>query len=187
MRTVSLLTRKGEVAIAKRIERGQVLVLKTISRSPIVLKELLAIGEELRKGTCSIKEIIRFDHDELAEENIKSRTRRTLRIIDKIDKLHQVALKQAAKLVERTPRAKKRTICKPSINWLGRALPCRGWSVRSTSARAGKSGWLTGSAKLSSNCIRSNVRWAGWSTALTLAAVTPRLMLAGSYSPAATN
>ena len=109
MRTVSLLTRKGEVAIAKRIERGQVLVLKTISRSPIVLKELLAIGEELRKGTCSIKEIIRFDHDELAEENIKSRTRRTLRIIDKIDKLHQVALKQAAKLVERTPRAKKRT------------------------------------------------------------------------------
>ena len=109
MRTVSLLTRKGEVAIAKRIERGQVLVLKTISRSPIVLKELLAIGEELRKGTCSIKEIIRFDHDELAEENIKSRTRRTLRIIDKIDKLHQVALKQAAKLVERTPRSKKRT------------------------------------------------------------------------------
>ena len=108
MGTVSLLTRKGEVAIAKRIERGQLLVLKTLSRSPIVLKELMAISEELRKGTCSIKEIVRFDHDELAEENIKKRTRQILHIIDKIDKLHQVALKQAAKLAGRTPRSKKR-------------------------------------------------------------------------------
>ena len=47
-----LLKREGEVAIAKRIERGQLLVLKTISRSPIVLKELLATGEDLRKGTA---------------------------------------------------------------------------------------------------------------------------------------
>ena len=41
MGTVPLLTREGEVTIAKRIERGQNLVLKIISRSPIVLKELL--------------------------------------------------------------------------------------------------------------------------------------------------
>ena len=47
MGTVPLLTREGETAIAKRIERGQLLVLKTISRSPIVLKELLNISEEL--------------------------------------------------------------------------------------------------------------------------------------------
>ena len=110
MGTVSLLKREGEVAIAKRIERGQVLVLKALSRSPIVLKELLATGEELRKGTYSIKEIVRFDHEELTEEKIKNKTRQLLRIIDKIDKLHQVALKQAAKLVERTPRSKKRTV-----------------------------------------------------------------------------
>ena len=107
MGAVSLLTRKGEVAIAKRIERGQMLVLKTLSRSPIVLKELLATGEELRQGTHSIKEIVRFDHDELTEEKIKNKTRQILRIIDKIDKLYQAALKQAAKLVECTPRSKK--------------------------------------------------------------------------------
>src|SRR5579863_2601627 len=65
MRIVPLLTREGEVAIAKRIERGQLRVLKTISRSPIVLKELLAIGEELRKDARSIKEIVRLDHEEL--------------------------------------------------------------------------------------------------------------------------
>jgi RNA polymerase primary sigma factor len=104
---VPLLKREGEVAIAKRIERGQLLVLKTISRSPIVLKELMAIGKELRKGTRSIKEIVRFDEEELAEEKIKNKTRHTLRIIDKIEKLYKVGLKQAAQL-ERTPRSNKR-------------------------------------------------------------------------------
>ncbi len=107
MGTVPLLTREGEVAIAKRIERGQMLVLKTISRSPIVLKELLAIGEELRKGTRSIKEIVQFDDEELTEEKIENKTKQTLRIIDKIEKLYGTALKQAIKL-ERTPKLKKR-------------------------------------------------------------------------------
>ncbi|MGA8075372.1 MAG: RNA polymerase sigma factor region1.1 domain-containing protein, partial [Candidatus Acidiferrales bacterium] len=60
MGTVPLLTREGEVAIAKRIERGQLLVLKTITRSPIILKELLGVGEDLRRGTRSIKEIVQF-------------------------------------------------------------------------------------------------------------------------------
>jgi RNA polymerase primary sigma factor len=108
MGTVPLLTREGEVAIAKRIERGQMLVLKTISRSPIVIKELLAIGEELRKGTRSIKEIVQFDDEELTEEKIENKTRQTLRIIDKIEKLYGMALKQAVKL-EHTPKSKKRS------------------------------------------------------------------------------
>jgi RNA polymerase primary sigma factor len=107
MGTVPLLTREGEVAIAKRIERGQMLVLKTISRSPIVIKELLAIGEVLRKDTRSIKEIVQFDEEELTDAKIENKTRQTLRIIDKIEKLYQTALKQAEKL-KHTPRSKKR-------------------------------------------------------------------------------
>ena len=55
MGTVPLLTREGEVIIAKRFERGQLLVLKTVTRSPIVIKELLAVAEDLRSGTRSIK------------------------------------------------------------------------------------------------------------------------------------
>src|SRR5438128_5093208 len=109
MGTVPLLTREGEVAIAKRIERGQLVVLKTITRSPIVLKEMLAIGEELRKGTRSIKEIVQFDDEELTEEKIENKTRQVLKVIDKIEKLYQVALKQAAKL-ESTPKSKKRDL-----------------------------------------------------------------------------
>jgi RNA polymerase primary sigma factor len=107
MGTVPLLTREGEVAIAKRIERGQLLVLKTISRAPLILKELLQVGEDLRKGSRSIKEIVQFDDEELTEEKIKAKTDETLKRIDKIAKLYLQALKLAAKL-ERTPKAKKR-------------------------------------------------------------------------------
>ena len=106
MGTVALLTREGEVAIAKRIERGQVLVLKTITRSPIVVKELLAVAEDLRKGARSIKEIVQFDDEELTEEKIENKTRQTLKVLDKIAHLYGVALREAAKL-EDTPKSKK--------------------------------------------------------------------------------
>jgi RNA polymerase primary sigma factor len=107
MGTVPLLTREGEVAIAKRIERGQNLVLKTISRSPIVLKELLAVAVDLREGARSIKEIVQFDDEELTDEKIEKKTRDTLRTLDKIGKLYLLALKQAEKLA-RTLKSKKR-------------------------------------------------------------------------------
>src|SRR3989441_466945 len=129
MGTVPLLTRESEVAIAKRIERGQMLVLKTTSRSPIVLKEMLAIGEELRKGTHSINEIVRFDDEELTEEKIENKTRQVLKIIDKIEKLCQVALKQAAKL-DRTPTSKKRAYLRARFR-LGRTRVQMSQLVRS--------------------------------------------------------
>ena len=44
MGTVPLLTREGEVEIARRIERGQNTVLKALSRSPLVIQEILAMG-----------------------------------------------------------------------------------------------------------------------------------------------
>jgi len=107
MGTVPLLTREGEVAIAKRIERGQLLVLKTISRSPIILKELLGVGEDLRRGSRSIKEIVQFDDEELTEEKIEAKTRETLKEIDKIGKLYLLSVKQAEKL-DGTARSNKR-------------------------------------------------------------------------------
>ena len=130
MGTVPLLTREGEVAIAKRIERGQLLVLKTITRSPIILKELLTIGEDLRNGTRSIKEIVQFDDEELTEEKIENKTKKTLKVLDKI-----------AKLYLRVPEAKPRSssacrnrrsgpTCTRSITWRARASRCRSWRAR---------------------------------------------------------
>jgi len=107
MGSVPLLKRQDEVAIAKRMERGHLMVLKSISRSPIVLKELIAVGEELRNGTLSIKKIIQFDQEELTEEETENKTREVLRIIGKIQQLYALALKQTAQL-ERIPKSKKR-------------------------------------------------------------------------------
>ena len=108
MGTVPLLTHEGEVAIAKRIERGQLLVLKTITRAPLILKELLQVGEDLRTGSRFIKEIVQFDDEgQLTEEKIEAKTKETLKQIDKVAKLYLVAMKQAQKL-EKVPRSKKR-------------------------------------------------------------------------------
>jgi RNA polymerase primary sigma factor len=106
MGVVPLLTREREVAIAKRIERGQLLVLKTISRSPIALKELMRIGQDLRAGIRYIKEIVHFDDEELTVEKIEYKARRTLGIINKIEKLHASGLRQASALenLERSNR-----------------------------------------------------------------------------------
>jgi RNA polymerase primary sigma factor len=111
MGTVPLLTREGEVTIAKRIERGQLVVMKAITRSPIVIKELIAVGDDLRKGARSIKEIVQFDDEELTEEKIANKTKQTLKHIDKIAKLYDLALKQAEKL-DKTLKSKKKPYVK---------------------------------------------------------------------------
>ncbi len=91
MGTVPLLTREGEVEIAKRIERGQNRVLKALSRSPIVIRELLAMGEDLKKGVRSIKEVVTFDEEELTEEILTNRLKAFTGKIDDVGKLYKKA------------------------------------------------------------------------------------------------
>src|SRR3989440_2892950 len=88
MGTVPLLTREGEVEIAKRIERGQNRVLKALSRSPIVIRELLALGEDLEKGVRSIKELVTFDEEEITEEIVENRLKEFLGKIHAMEKLY---------------------------------------------------------------------------------------------------
>ena len=84
MGTVPLLTREGEVEIAKRIERGQLRVMKAISRSPIVIREIVGLGEDLRRGVRNIKEVVTFDEEELTEDILASRVKKTVKSIDGI-------------------------------------------------------------------------------------------------------
>jgi RNA polymerase primary sigma factor len=86
MGTVPLLTREGEVEIAKRIERGQLRVLKALSRSPIVIREILALGEDLKKGVRSIKELVAFDEEEITDEIVQARLQDFVGKIDDIGK-----------------------------------------------------------------------------------------------------
>jgi RNA polymerase primary sigma factor len=88
MGTVPLLTREGEVEIAKRIERGQLRVLKAISRSPIVIREITALGEDLKRGVRNVKEVVIFDEEELTEDVVVARVKATVSRIDTLVK-HQ--------------------------------------------------------------------------------------------------
>jgi len=88
MGTVPLLTREGEVEIAKRIERGQMRVLKSLSRSPVVIREIVALGEDLKRGVRNVKEVVTFDEEELTEDVVQARVRATASRIDALVK-HQ--------------------------------------------------------------------------------------------------
>jgi RNA polymerase primary sigma factor len=107
MGSVPLLTRESEVVIAKRIERAQLLLLKTISRSPIVIKDLLAAAAELRNDVRSIRRIVQFDQEELTEEDFEAKSKQTLKILDKLQKLYELATKQAERF-EQTAKSRKR-------------------------------------------------------------------------------
>ena len=89
MGTVPLLTREGEVEIAKRIERGQIRVLKALSRSPIVINELLGLGEDLKKSVRSIKEVVTFDEEEITDEILQNRLKEFTGKIDDLAKAYK--------------------------------------------------------------------------------------------------
>src|SRR6476619_7934141 len=101
MGVVPLLTREGEVAIAKRIERGQLKTQKAISRSPIAVRELLKVGEELEAGRLNIRETVTFSEQaELTGDEDKAEEYRawTIEGITNISKIYKVALKEWEKL-----------------------------------------------------------------------------------------
>jgi RNA polymerase primary sigma factor len=101
MGVVPLLTREGEVAIAKRIERGQIKTQKAITRSPIAVAELFKIGEELSTTKINIREVVNFSEQaELAGEEDKADEYRewTIEGIESIRKLFKLGLKEWVKL-----------------------------------------------------------------------------------------
>ena len=100
MGTVPLLTREGEVEIAKRIERGQLRVLKALSRSPIVINELLALGDDLKNSVRSIKEVVTFDEEEITEEILLNRLKEFTGKIDELAKAYKKAQQLQEKFVE---------------------------------------------------------------------------------------
>jgi RNA polymerase primary sigma factor len=103
MGTVPLLTREGEVEIAKRIERGKLTVIKSISRMPSVAKMIIQMGDQLRAGERTIRELVIFNDEEITDERIEARAREVLRQIDAVRKAWQNVEKSAEKL-EKTPK-----------------------------------------------------------------------------------
>ncbi|HEV2730342.1 MAG TPA: sigma-70 factor domain-containing protein, partial [Terriglobales bacterium] len=98
MGTVPLLTRDGEMEIAKRIERGELHTLKALSRSLSVVRQIVAMGEDLKRGIRSSKEIAIFNEEEITEEILQNRLQDMTRCIDKLRKHYKRASQLAGRL-----------------------------------------------------------------------------------------
>jgi RNA polymerase primary sigma factor len=98
MGTVPLLTREGEVAIAKRIERGKLAVIKSISRTPTIAKRILIMGDQLRAGERTIRELVIFSDEEITDEVIQERAVEVLAEIEAVRKARGNYLKLVDKL-----------------------------------------------------------------------------------------
>ncbi len=98
MGSVPLLTREGEIELAKRIERGQAAVRKAISRSALVIREILAMPELLREDPVVIRDVLVMPDLVVAEETLPERAEELLTIIDEIDKNYRKAQQYRQKL-----------------------------------------------------------------------------------------
>ena len=116
MGTVPLLTREGEVEIAKRIERGQLRVMKSLSRSPVVIREIVALGEDLKRGVRNVKEVVTFDEEELTEDVVQARVKATAVRIDALVKHQKKILVLDEKLQALTAKTKAKDARK--TRWL---------------------------------------------------------------------
>ena len=101
MGSVSLLTREGEVEIAKRIEEGERRVLQVVLCSPIAVQEILRIGDGLKKGKIRVKEVIRDVDEEDAEFDEEWHTERVIKTIEKVRRLHRENGKTQEKLADK--------------------------------------------------------------------------------------
>ena len=108
MGTVPLLTREGEVEIAKRIERGKLAAVKAMSRTPIIAGIIIGLGEQLRSGERTIRELVLFKEEELTDERIADRGRQVLRQIGAVEKTRTDLQRKEAKLATILKRDKRR-------------------------------------------------------------------------------
>ena len=75
MGTVPLLTREGEIELAKRNERGQWAVRKALSRSPLVIREIIQLGEDLQRGVTSVRDVLVLPEFVITDEDFTAQHR----------------------------------------------------------------------------------------------------------------
>ncbi len=108
MGTVPLLTREGEVEIAKRIERGKLSIIKAISRTPTIAKAVVRMGEQLKSGDRTIRELVVFHDDEMSEDRINRRARAFMLQTETIRKTRLDVVRREKRVGTISKREKKR-------------------------------------------------------------------------------
>ena len=87
MGNISLLTREGEIAIAREIERGEKSILKALSKTGLVLNEILSLEENIKEDASIIHEMLDLSEDDLAEGKLEAKKNEIITKIRKIDDL----------------------------------------------------------------------------------------------------
>jgi RNA polymerase primary sigma factor len=89
MGQVSLLTRDGEVEIAKRIEAGEREIFNAIMESSIGIKQIMSLREKLQSEGCHLNEVIREVEEEISEEEEAAQKNRIISILDEVQRLDE--------------------------------------------------------------------------------------------------
>jgi len=129
MGTVPLLTREGEVEIARRIERGQNTVLKSLSRAPLVVQEIIALGEEVLQDIVNARDIVQIADPMLSDEMVEEKRQEFLQISQEIGKYYRKMLQCRQKL-QAIPRGMKPKQYRRQLWELGRVMVKISWLVR---------------------------------------------------------
>ena len=98
MGTVPLLTREGEIELARRIERGQRSVQKAISRSPLIIREIIQLGADLQSGAVNIRDVLILPDLLITDESLTGHQEELLRVIEEIDRNYRKAQQFRQKL-----------------------------------------------------------------------------------------
>jgi RNA polymerase primary sigma factor len=106
MGTVPLLTREGEVEIARRIERGQNSVLKSLSRSPLAIQEIVGMGEDMAADALSARDVIQVSDPILSDEIFEQKRLEFCRCAEEIAHYYKKCLQSRQKLLA-IPRGMK--------------------------------------------------------------------------------
>ena len=108
MGTVPLLTREGEVAIAKRIERGKLSIMRAVSRMPLVVQQVIDMGDAMRNGERAVRDFVVFHDDEVTEERVNRLSRTVLQQIDRVRSARKETRRRETLLGEISKREKKK-------------------------------------------------------------------------------
>jgi RNA polymerase primary sigma factor len=102
MGNISLLTREGEIAIAREIERGEKTIIKALSKTRLVLNEVLSLEERLKEDPNIMLEMLDLSEDDLAEGKLEAKKKQ---ILAKINKIRELSLK-----LDSIPAIRKNTL-----------------------------------------------------------------------------
>jgi RNA polymerase primary sigma factor len=130
MGTVPLLTREGEVEIARRIERGQNTVLKSLARTGLVIQEIVAMGEEMGRDTLSARDVVQIADPILTDDLVDEKRLEFIRCVEEIERQHRKIVQFRQKLAV-IPRGMKPKLYRRQLWELGRQVVRTSRLVRS--------------------------------------------------------